>query len=68
VLTTASAPSEQTTSIRFAEDVLPSKAGTDKKKSGKGKKDSDIKAKDQKPKKSRPKRSLFQDEEDEYEV
>ena len=68
VLTTANAPSEQGTSIRFAEDVLPSKAGTTKRKSGKGKKDSDIKAREQKPKKSRPKRSLYQEDEDEYEV
>lgn len=68
VLTTANAPSERTTSIRFAEDVLPSKAGVDKKKGGKSKKDSDIRAKEQKPKKSRPKRSVYQDEEDEYEV
>jgi len=68
VLTTANAPSEQGTSIRFAEDVLPSKAGTTKRKSSKGKKDSDIKAREQKPKKSRPKRSLYQEDEDEYEV
>jgi N utilization substance protein A len=68
VLTTANAPSEQGTSIRFAEDVLPSKTGVAKKKGVKGKKDSDIKAKDQKPKKSRQKRSLYQEEEDEYGV
>ncbi len=67
VLTTANAPSEQATTIRFAEDVLPSKTGTSSKKGGKSKKDSDIKAKNQKPKKSKPKRSLYRGEEDEFE-
>jgi len=52
-------------SIRFAEDILPSKAAAAKKKAGKVKKEADLKAKGLKPKKSRAKQPYYPEEEDE---
>ena len=53
--------------LRFAEDILPSKAAAAKKKAGKGKKETEVKDKALKPKKSRSKHSLYP-EEDEFDV
>jgi N utilization substance protein A len=68
VLTSETSPAEQATSplIRFAEDIMPSKAAAARKKVGKGKKEKDLKEKALKPKKSRAKRSSYQ-EDDEFE-
>jgi len=68
VLTSESPSSEQgaATLIRFAEDILPSKAGTARKKISKGKKEQELKEKTLKPKKSRTKRALYP-EDDEFE-
>lgn len=68
VLTSETPPAEQATSplIRFAEDIMPSKAAAARKKVGKGKKEQELKEKALKPKKSRAKRSSYQ-EDDEFE-
>ncbi len=66
-LTSEAPPAEQAAPliIRFAEDILPSKAAAAKKKTGKSKKEVGLKEKALKPKKSRTKRSLYQ-EDDEF--
>jgi transcription antitermination factor NusA-like protein len=68
VLSSMTSEAEQTTAplLRFAEDILPSKAAAARKKAGKGKKEAEVKDKVLKPKKSRPKHSLYP-EEDEFE-
>jgi N utilization substance protein A len=52
--------------LRFAEDILPSKAAAAKKKAAKGKKGLDVKATELKPKKSRAKRTSYHEDEDEF--
>jgi N utilization substance protein A len=68
VLSSLTSEAEQTTAplLRFAEDILPSKAAAARKKAGKGKKEAELKEKALKPKKSRTKHSLYP-EEDEFE-
>jgi N utilization substance protein A len=67
VLTSEAPAAEQASAplIRFAEDILPSKAAAAKKRASKGKKEGDLKEKALKPKKSRTKRSLYPEDEDE---
>ena len=52
--------------IRFAEDILPSKAGAGKKKKKSGKKAVELREKDVKVKKTRPKPATYQEDEEEY--
>jgi N utilization substance protein A len=60
------APSKKSgaSQIRFAEDILPSKAGSGKKKKKSGKKGVEIREKDVKVKKARPKPVTYQDDEE----
>ena len=53
--------------LRFAEDILPSKAAAAKKRASKSKKDAELKAKEPKPKKTRAKRTYFEEDEGEAE-
>jgi N utilization substance protein A len=64
---TAKAEQAATTQIRFAEDVIPSKAAAAKKKTSKSKKETGLKEKTLKTKKTRAKRSLYPEDEGELE-
>ncbi len=68
ILTSMTSEAEQTTAplLRFAEDILPSKAAAAKRRATKGKKETEVKEKATKPKKTRAKHTLYP-EEDEFE-
>ncbi len=68
VLTTQTQEAEEAAPLlRFAEDILPSKAAAAKKRASKSKKDAELKEKEPKPKKTRAKRTYLEEDEGEAE-